>query len=283
MLTKMLIGSLTTLVLVAPTTVSAATIAYYRFENGAFLNDSSGNNLALTKSGGASVTQEANTMFPGVVAQNGASNGMAAKNTEFDKPTFSTPSNALLDVSSLTLEGYIHLTAYNGSDTQYLGGRFNSGGNRRSYALGIAGSNGTGSANAYTPFLVVGDSATTSHVVASGLGALSLNTSYYLAVSFDGTTSVNDVTFYLKDLTTPGAVLTTSTVSSGVLSIYNFTELFGVGGTATQYGPKGFIDEVRLSNQVLASNELLVNAIPEPASLTLTALGGLMFLRRRRA
>lgn len=44
----------------------------------------------------------------------------------------------------------------------------------------------------------------------------------------------------------------------------------------------GFIDEVRISDEALAPNQLLAN-VPEPGSIALLTLGGLLVARRRRA
>ena len=52
-----------------------------------------------------------------------------------------------------------------------------------------------------------------------------------------------------------------------------------IGGTNSQFD--GLIDEVRLTNRVLAPDEFL-RAVPEPATLTLLGLGGLGLLIRRR-
>ena len=43
----------------------------------------------------------------------------------------------------------------------------------------------------------------------------------------------------------------------------------------------GIIDEVRISDMALSPSQFL-NAVPEPSSLCLLAMGGLAFLRRRR-
>lgn len=44
----------------------------------------------------------------------------------------------------------------------------------------------------------------------------------------------------------------------------------------------GFIDEVRISNESIADSGLLQNAVPEPASLGLLAVGMPLLMRRRR-
>ena len=98
---------------------------------------------------------------------------------------------------------------------------------------------------------------------------------YYVAATFD--LAGGQATFYVQNLTDGGSLLT-STASHTLTSIANRTGFY-IGGHPTytfdQVSFAGLIDEVRLSNGVLASGSLLV-AIPEPGAYAL--LGGLVAL-----
>jgi hypothetical protein len=105
---------------------------------------------------------------------------------------------------------------------------------------------------------------------------------YYVASVFN--LAAQQVTFYLQDLTNAGPLQTST--AAHPLTTLNTTSGLVIGGftvDAFEFGLDGLIDEVRLSNTVLAPSDLLVSAVPVPAAVWLlcSALGGLGFARRR--
>ena len=108
-----------------------------------------------------------------------------------------------------------------------------------------------------------------------------------MAASFDELDQSTGVTFYVKNLTT-GSEWFEATTGHTIGSLHNSTAAFNIGaywGDGSRSWD-GLIDEVRWSNTVLSSDQLLA-VVPEPASVTmlfsaLLAGGALLFLRRRK-
>ncbi|MBN1395135.1 MAG: PEP-CTERM sorting domain-containing protein [Pirellulales bacterium] len=96
---------------------------------------------------------------------------------------------------------------------------------------------------------------------------------YYAAVSVD---LINEtVTFYLKNLTDDGELLSASTASP-VSSLHDSTANFYLGknhGTMATPGLGDYLDEIRISNVALGEADLLINQVPEPSTLALLACG----------
>lgn len=116
---------------------------------------------------------------------------------------------------------------------------------------------------------------------------------YSMAATSDGST----LSLYLRNLTTPtgwdliaqtdmttsgsaNTALTMGTGSGGDWQAGNFS--VGRGLYAGGHGDRayGYVDEVRLSDTALTSDQFLM--VPEPGTLTLTVLGGLTLIIRRR-
>lgn len=277
-----------------PTTGQAATIAYWRFENGSPLADSGPNSLALTATGTAPNTYALpvgsgqGQYFPATIPQTGQTNTAAAQGagtfgswlsssyTVADAPAFAIG-------TAFTVEAFVNLTTGSTSITRTIVGQ------------------GVNETNGSWDLAVTSDS--------SGLGArnlifqqrtgvggwspinvdsnlqLNYGDDYYTAVSIDFANSL--ATFYLKNLTT-GSALQTATAAVNNAGVYNSTNplTIGMSGvTPTNPGTSpfsGLIDEVRLSNTNLAQSQLLIS-VPEPASVALlAAAAGLALVVRRR-
>ncbi|MGC9452668.1 MAG: PEP-CTERM sorting domain-containing protein [Oceanipulchritudo sp.] len=268
----------------------ASVVGYWEFEDGAFLDDSSGNGNTLTNVG--SMAQVAipgsgnGSAFPTTIPQTGASNGSIADFTATSGVSgFSDADNAsygsIATSGAFTIEAFINSGSGGGSpeDSRYIAAQYDSGSSQRSWGFQVNQFDGM------TVFL--GDMATFWESPDTADGILSLNTDYYVAVSFDIAT--DDAIFYWQNLTGAGT-LQSQTVSLAVdaTSLGDPTLDFTIGhsaGSTKRWDAGGFIDSVRLSNTALSESELLVS-VPEPSivALMLGAAAGLfVMLRRRRA
>jgi len=80
-----------------------------------------------------------------------------------------------------------------------------------------------------------------------------------------------------------GGTLVDSGTYSGLVALVMDADI-GADGDGRQKGIKGLIDDVMLFSHVLNQSEIqgLYSAIPEPATIALLGLGGLVLLRRKR-
>ncbi|MEM6506059.1 MAG: LamG-like jellyroll fold domain-containing protein [Planctomycetota bacterium] len=126
------------------------------------------------------------------------------------------------------------------------------------------------------------------------------NITYGTGFDFDGTDAgwhhvavrVNSgaSTFADVDVFLDGVELTVSATGGGGtgVTINTANSAFGIASTsidtgfAVQNGFNGSLDELRIYDNALTDQEIAALAVPEPASLSLVALGGLMMTVRRR-
>jgi hypothetical protein len=277
---KLIIPALAVTSAFLASSVSAATVGYWRFEDGNFLGDSVGSN---TLTNNTTVTSVSST-FSDPIPQTGAANEDAAS---FGSSNYLTAAdNAAFTSGTFTLEGFFSTTTLAGTGTYVIAGHFGSGGSfngQRSFAVGTNGTNfrlllssaGTGTRNfdAFT---------------------LATNTNYYFAATVDMTDSGSSaINLYLQNLTAATALQSANfskTAGDGGetlgSSVFNATAPFSIGSTAQGSANfSGTIDEIRLSNTKLAEGALLITAVPEPSTVALAIIGGLatiIFVRRRR-
>ncbi len=265
----------------------AATLHYWRFEDGpGFLADSAGT-ATLTAVGDAqSATLPATGRggaFPSSVQVSGGGANLEA--AELDgSGDYLTANTGITEL--FTVEALVHLDAapmgFTGpiivsNSTGPLLGQI-------SWGLQIR-TDGAGGSPIRELWLFVGFSSAQTFIFRSGL-VLDVGKDYYLAAAFDR--PGGQVTFYLQNLTDGGA-LQTATKPVGMPSMQSST-LFTIGtmfpGTIST-DVNGLIDEVRLSSGVLSPEELLVSnaAIPAlpPYALLALALGTAGWLARARA
>ncbi|MBI1370046.1 MAG: hypothetical protein GC162_15505 [Planctomycetes bacterium] len=288
-----IVASLFALPFMGGTPVIGATVGYWRFEGAAtvtaganndFLDDYSGNGLALSTAGTPTVTQYnlpgsgTGSKYPNPVPSGSQSNTKAAT---FPNGGYLAVADApILTVHDFTAEAFITKTA-NTSGTQYIASQWLVSGNQRSWSFGVAGtsdiSGNPGSANDL--FIGLSDAGSDAGVVVSGID-IALNKDYYVAVSFDESNFASGVTFYIQNLT-DGGPLQVVTKSHTIASLFDSNTFLRIGTFNGSSSPwNGAIDEVRLSNTVLTASQLLI--VPTPTALP-AGLGllGLFSLRRR--
>lgn len=251
-------------------------MGYWRFEDGAFLTDSSGNNLSLTPIDTAPVVSSipvsgVGSAFSPSIPSTGASNGHFA--TLGGGGNFSRSDSPALSVSTqLTAEFYFNVSTISG-DAEMIVSQFRAIDGQRSWFVGLQSNqirfgtseDGINNINQNSTFAV-------GSRVQTGID-------YYGAVVYDGGTA----TFYLKDLTNNGP-LQTSVVTGFAASLNDTTATLNIGSYSasnSSFRFTGALDEIRLSNTALTQSELLIS-VPEPSAMALAAAGVVVFARRRR-
>lgn len=247
--------------------VSAGTIGYYQFEDipGA-LKDSSAakRDLILSGAAGGQIPSPFESVFMSV---SGAVNTEAMS---FDlRRGFSSTDTRYAD---LTIEAFVELDSVDtGGVARVIAAQFGGSATTRAFNFGIAGNeSGTFRADR-TLFLQVVNTAGTVLNIDSGF-RLTEATSYYLAVSIDAGSrnsgADGEVTFYLKDLTNGGTLQSKTIAVRSFNGFYDPAQAITIGSAGDGTGSRfhGVIDEVRLSDVALTSDELLVFSIPEPST-----------------
>lgn len=239
----------------------AATVAYWQFEPGALTNDSSGNGHTLLNSG---VTSSGNvsTNAPGsgsayfngasimsTVASLNLTNFTALTVEWFEKPQMATPSTAAIlweqsaNYNNLPYGAIVATVNSTGSDNEYASQR-------------------TGSGTFYNG------------VSASIPGGTTNGGWHHYAMTLDVTNATSHCKLYID-----GSLVGTES-SGGQQSLVNASFYLGArsGGVAPY---TGFIDELRISDQILSPSQFLI--IPEPTVLALLACacGAMVGWRRR--
>jgi hypothetical protein len=288
---------------VAAGSASAQTVAYWRFEGDstARLTDSSGNGRTLNTVTGHSnsTTQVISYALPETgpgskffdpVPQTGATNTQAFQKavSGSNGGYFQAADHASFTSNTLTLEAMVHFTTRTTS-LAFIAGHFDGGSNQRSYAL-VGSGTGVNPENNKLAFIVSSTGNNTGVTTYYSNFTITTGIDYYFGVAMDltgATAAERSLTFYFQDLTN-GGTLQSQTISGITQSAINDSAASfaigaqGAGGSHAAW--TGLIDEVRLSNVALGSNQLLV-AIPEASSFAAFAgLGvlGLAATRRRR-
>ncbi|HZK79762.1 MAG TPA: LamG domain-containing protein [Humisphaera sp.] len=254
---------------------NAGVIRYYRFEtnngtpvsNGQTLtvaDDSSGNNLNGTAIG---TPQYVTTPFVSPIPQTGAINHFALLGSTGNGVLLSGAVVPIL-APSFTVEASFNLTSTNPNtgDVKPILRVEDPSTGTGVLSLELLNLNGTGGTND----LLLVMSNDTLELRSFDLTA---NTNYFVAATCSGT----DVRFYLN-----GSLVDSTSISPHP----NFVPFTGSGAIGAAIGNdvpgdlafQGDIDEVRISNTVLTPSQFL----PEPASLSLFGLVGVVLSRRRR-
>lgn len=265
---------------IVTTTSHAATIAYFKFDEG------SGQDAASTG------TMGVNPLKLGFSNSTGGDpawvTGVEGSGLDFDpsgnnfvayNPSQSD-SAALTQDSSFTIELFFRPDnlPVGGNTSQTLISLYEEDGglSTRNYELRLRTTTGTGNPT-FLEGLYQNDNGLVGGVP-FGSAALTAGETYYAALIYDAstdtlTTRLNNVTDVETGVVTTDGVFTDPAFVIGARTN---------GGTNYEQNFDGLIDEVRISNSVLIESELLINTIPEPGSMALLAAGtGLVFARRR--
>ncbi len=259
-------------------TADADTVAYWRFEEGNFLTDSSGNGHHLASGAATSYVLPASgpgASFLDPIPQTGDSNGLAMQRSASDSSYLAAAYHADFASNAFTIEAMVNVTSRTASG--FLAGRWN--GTNSTYAIQLGAA---GEVN-----LILRNAANSTVTVASGF-ALDLNTDYYLAVAVDltaATAAERSATFYLQNLTANGPLSPPATKTGIEVSAVRDPSSTGfaigaqfTGGNGAAWA--GVVDEVRYSSVALSRDALL--AVPEPGSVALLGFGSLLLWKRRR-
>lgn len=286
---KMFVMSAILCSVLSASSLTAATIGYWRFENSpGFLNDSSGNGNTLTVID--TVTQAALSSgirgadFPNPVPSNNLTNNSAA---DFAGTGDYLRNSALSSTptSDFTVETLVHWE--------------NSANNKESFSDVIVSTRDAASTlgfflqirtdgfNGTDPngelFLSFFDG-TDNRFVNSGFSPAP-DTDYYLAAAAD--MAGGEITFYIKDLTNNGELQALNVPHSGVgpLHTAGILEIGSSNISADGFDFDGLIDEIRISNSYLTVDELLITShpAPEPSSWLLWAVASATMLQRKRS
>ncbi len=272
---------------------SASTIAYWRFEGASLGTDSVGSNTLSTVGTVSQYTlpgSGAGSKFPDPLPGTATANDKAVDvGTRAGHLTVDTATTKL---STFTFEALVNIpdttsTSYN----FYIASQWESSGvdSDRRWAIGVKASGTTTKDKnnvviSTGKLLLLTSNATGTTTIVTQLGGLTISsaTDYYVGLAIDG--SSGNATAYLKDLSSSSNLLQSASVTGVPITSTAATEAMAIGKLSPKNEANnrwyGYIDEVRLSNTVLNSSQLLI--VPEPASSAIGALGaGLLLLRRR--
>ncbi len=269
--------------LVTALTGHAETIGHWRFEVSPGLTaDSSGRGLTLSPLGSPTAyplpVNGPGSAFDRTLPQTGAANSRAANLGPPDFGQFSRSDSAIFRVTDFTIEAYVRRTAET-VGTQYIASQWDfTNGNERSWGLGVGGSSPPSGISPGELFFVLSASGSGNTVIGSGL-FVGLDTDFFVAASIEADNPAAGVVFYLKNLTV-GGVLTSSIRENPIGTVHNSNADFLIGaynGGGNRW--HGLVDEIRLSNAVLVSVQLLSEIPgPLPVSAPLVSPGSGLFL-----
>jgi hypothetical protein len=250
--------------------VNAATLGYWRFENSSNLGlDSSGNNVTLSSTGVGSYTIPVSGTCSGFfdpmpLTQEDNFRAAQCFNAAVSNANCLSASDPWPGgFSDFTIEAMVTIKSlwYGPARVNPIVSQGAWAPTNNGWELAVSGSDNTLIGKR---LLHLQMSQTGSNIVVlnSNIPLLD-NKDYYVAASVHFSGSNTTAIFYSKNLTDGGAMVSSTVVSSTIKSLYNSSSNFyiGRGGTTSGFlSWNGHIDEVRLSDRVLAPTELLENA-----------------------
>ncbi|WP_432800163.1 LamG-like jellyroll fold domain-containing protein [Poriferisphaera sp. WC338] len=266
----------------------AATIAHWNFEEqtGQDIANDAGASLTLRRGTSGSGWGDPAWSAGGFNGTGGLhyNSGAPGANPDYHVSTAKvTAEAAQLSLTSYTAEIFFKLdnippTGFSRTKPYSLLSQYDTTNNKLNYLLRISGkSNGKGQLNVYYDKAAGGGQSLNSSI------ELDANVWYYAAISraADGTQKL-----MVADVSDLDNISITTNSASGTGAPFSGAGKFALGAQGTsssfQRGFVGIIDNVRISDEVLDESALLVNNIPEPASLLLFGVGGLVLVSRKR-
>jgi len=260
------LGLMALVVLVVATTIAAAdTVVYYRFEDGGFLSYDSGPNgihMNLTNPPPTQYTlpgSGAGSAFHDPVPQTSATNTYAGQFDSTAGHGMAYWDDPVFAFQQFTVEAYINI-ASSSLSTRYVASQWDTEDDQRAWGFGVCGPNDIGGieGSANDLMLLVTDDGTAQldrTFFLSGFD-LSEGEDWYVAASYDPTDQASGIKFYAQNLTT-GAPMQTTTLGHTLTQLFDSTAIFEVGRYGGSPRWTGLLDEVRISDTLLAPSELL--------------------------
>lgn len=273
--------------------LDASTVGYWRFEDGAFLNDSSGNGLTLNATGDTFQTEIPGTgpgsSFYNPVPLTGAANldmvrkpGGSSNSYLHTAQNYDAAANGTLQ--TFTFEMMFHSTGKSSSSSTFLASYgYTGAANQRGWTV-HSPSGATAALD-----LRISATGTAFEIIDSGF-TITTGVDYYMAVAVDltgETAAERSVTFYLQNLTAGDALQSNTITNITTESIFNPETPLAFGAQSNGSNVNNwasYMDEIRLSNTALSQSQLLVTPIPEPATYALflgLAIVGMLLIKRR--
>jgi hypothetical protein len=264
--------------------VQAGIVGYWRFEEDlGYFSDSGPNGLTLNTSGGTPGATP-NAGFPNPIPSTGAPNLQHADFEIDSASAFQLEDHPAFAFQDFTIEAFANLeSAASNTLARSVAAQYGFNNTNLAWRLLITGE-GSGLGPRNLVLQLSSNGVGSGNVNLDSNFQLQFGIDYYVAAAVDITPSNTTVTFYLKDITNSGELLSAS-VNGNITALFDSTAPFHIGGSGTSTTDTffdGSIDEVRLSDLALSASELLI--VPEPSVATLL-LAGLLFggARRKRS
>lgn len=261
------------------------------------MNEGSGTTLADTGAGpaapGTLVNGAWSTNTPGGASSASVNtSGAAAGNLKYVSASDAAGEVDKLDaLSSFTLTTWVNLAATPNGNRRLLAKQAPTTFSGFSWNFSDPGNGAARSASAFGMRLFVGgETGFTFDGVPAGNPAFVVDANNkwaFLAVSYDGTSTFNNVNYYAGSADGSVSLLATTTVNAGttVANAAAFTIGHTDAGITSDTSIPGLIDDSRVYSGALSLSEVegvRLQNVPEPAALSILALGALAFQRRRR-
>jgi hypothetical protein len=193
-------------------------------------------------------------------------------------------------LSAFTLTTWINLQATPTGNRRIMSKQAATSFDGFAWNISDAGDGSARSASAFGARLFVGGSSGFAFDAVPSDPAFVINADHqwtFLAVSYDGTQTSDNVHYYAGSASGAVTLLATTTVNAGTTNASS--AVFGLGYTdaapTADTSLPGYIDDARVYDAALSAQALdavRLSNVPEPATLSLLALGATSLLTRRR-